>query len=173
MANSMPERLINYRAYVDGAKLAGTVDVTLPEITFKTDTVEGAGIAGSLTTPILGQTEDMTCTINWRTIEKAAFSLLSPEMHDLELRGSQQVTDVSSGTLTTVAVKISMRVQPTGFSLGTFAVGAATGSASNFTVYYIKLWHNGVPVLEIDKPNSKCVINGVDHLAKVRADLGE
>lgn len=171
--NQMPERLVNYRVYGDGAKCFGTVDVTLPEITYKTDTVEGAGIAGSLTTPILGMFEDMTLSINWRTIERVPFALLTPGIHTLELRGSQQVTDIASGMTTTAAVKISCAVAPTTYSLGTFAVGAATGSSSTFTVYQIKIWHNGVPVLEIDKPNFICIIDGVDHLAKVKADLGE
>lgn len=171
--NQIQERLVNYRVYCDGFKEAGTVDVTLPDIAYKTDTVEGAGIAGSLTTPILGMFEDMTLTLNWRTIERAAFKAFTPGIHTLELRGSQQVTDVSTGQTSTVAVKISCAVSPTTFGLGTFAVGAATGSSSTFTVYQIKIWHGGVPVLEIDKPNFICVIDGVDYLAKVKADLGE
>lgn len=173
MANQMPERVINYRAYGDGGKLVGTVDVTMPEITFKTDTVEGAGIAGSFSSPVPGMLEDMTCSINWRTVEKSAIELLTPNLHTLELRASQQSTEVSSGTISTVPVKISMKVVPTGFSTGTLAMGATTGSSSNFSVYQIKMWRNGEELLEIDKPNFICRINGVDYLANVREDLGE
>lgn len=171
--NQMPERLINYRIYGDSAKFIGTVDVTLPEIAFKTDTVEGAGIAGSLTTPILGMFEDMTLSLTWRTIQRQSIAILAPGIHTLELRGSQQVTDIASGQTTTVAVKISCAVASTNYNLGTFAVGASTGSSSAFTVYQIKVWHDNVPVLEIDKPNFICVIDGVDYLAKVKEDLGE
>lgn len=170
--NQLPERLINFMAYADGGRLAGVVDATLPEVNFMTETITGAGVGGNMTTPVLGMVDDMTASLNWRTIERAALSLVTPGIHALELRGAQQATDVASGQIKTIPVKVSMRVAPTGFTAGTLAVGATTGSASNFSVYQIKMWVDGVAVLEIDKANFICEIDGVDYLASVRANLG-
>lgn len=53
MSNPVPERLINFRVYVNGNNQAGVATVDLPDLEFMTDTVSGAGIAGEVDSPIL------------------------------------------------------------------------------------------------------------------------
>ena len=54
MSNPVPERLINYRVYLEGNALAGIATADLPDLEAMTDTVSGAGIAGEVDSPIIG-----------------------------------------------------------------------------------------------------------------------
>ena len=54
MVNQVPEKLINFRVYLDGNNLIGVADVELPSIEAMTETVKGAGIAGEIDSPTLG-----------------------------------------------------------------------------------------------------------------------
>ncbi len=170
--NTVPERLINFRVYNNGADLLGIANVDLPELAAMTDTVSGAGIAGEVESPILGHFGSMTSTFTWRTIEEKAIDLAAQKSHMIEVRGSQQVYDASTGTYQTKAVRATMQVVPKNISLGSFAVGSTTDTETEFEVLYIKLYIAGKAILEIDKFNYKCVINGTDLLAGVKVDLG-
>ena len=52
---NVPEKLINFRVYQDGADLLGVADVSLPSLEAMTETVKGAGVAGEVDSPVLGQ----------------------------------------------------------------------------------------------------------------------
>lgn len=95
--NSIPERLINYRVYNDANALMGMATVDLPELQAMSDTVSGAGIAGEVDSPVLGHYQAMSSTFNWRTIERPALELAKQQAHQLEIRGSQQHYDNTTG----------------------------------------------------------------------------
>lgn len=170
--NKIPERLINFRVYNNGNDLLGVATVELPELEAMSDTVSGAGIAGEVESPVMGHFGSMTTTITWRTIEKSLAELAKPDAHALEVRGSEQVYDAANGIYSTVPVRCSMRVSPKTVSLGSFEPGSTTDSEQEFEVTYLKLEVNKKEVVEIDKYNYIARFNGVDVLAKVRADLG-
>lgn len=170
--NKIPERLINYNAYSKNNTLYGMATVELPELEAMSETVTGAGIAGEVESPTLGQYASMTATFTWRTIERAAFELSTPGSHNVDLRGSQQVYNAGTGTYDTSAVRVSLLVTPKNTSLGSFEPGAQTDTEQEFEVLYIKMWIDGKEVLEIDKFNYIVRFNGKDVLAKVRRDLG-
>ena len=172
MSKQVSEKLINYRVYRGGTEYLGTADVTLPSLEYLTETVKGAGIAGEVDSPTIGNFASMSCALNWRTIEPAAVRLAAPQAHAIDFWGSQQVFNTSSGEYDSVGVKVSVRAIPKKYDLGKLEPGATTDSASEFEVIYIKLSHNEKVLLEIDKYNYKCVIDGVDYLAKVRSQLG-
>ena len=65
-----------------------------------------------------------------------------------------------------------MRITPKTVSLGTFETGSTTDTEQEFEVLYLKVYVNGVAILEIDKYNYIAKFNGVDQLAQVRKDLG-
>ena len=172
MSNPVPERLINYRVYLAGNALAGIATVDLPDIEAMTDTVSGAGIAGEIDSPVLGHFGSMTCTCTWRTITADATQLAAQKAHEIEFRGSQQVYDAANGTYSTVPVRVAIRGIPKRLGLGSLEVGSATDSETEFEVNYMKVFVNNLPRIEIDKYNFKYVVDGVDYLASVRADLG-
>lgn len=170
--NQVPEKLINFRVYEDGVDLLGIADVELPSIEAMTETVKGAGIAGEVESPVLGHFGSMTCTINWRTIVRPIISLAEPRTHNLDFRGASQIYNAASGQYRTQSVKVSVRALPKKTGLGKLDVGANTDSSNEFEVVYLNLMIDGSKVVEIDKYNYICYINGTDYLKEVRQALG-
>lgn len=171
--NPVPEKLINFRVYYeDGTDLLGIADVELPKIEAMTETVKGAGIAGEVESPVLGHFGSMTCTINWRTVVKPTIGLAEPRAHNLDFRGAAQLYDAATGEYRTSSLKVSIRGIPKTTSLGKFEVGATADASNEFEVIYLKGSVDGKEIIEIDKYNYICRINGKDYLKGVRQALG-
>ncbi|TEB13363.1 phage major tail tube protein [Pelotomaculum propionicicum] len=170
--NQVPEKLINFRVYEGGADLIGIADVELPSIEALSETVKGAGIAGEVDSPVLGHFGSMSVKINWRTVTKPTVSLAQQKGHSLDLRGAIQVLNAGKGEYKVVPLKVVVRGIPKKTELGKMDVGAKTDSSNELEVVYIKVLLDGKKLLEIDKYNYICVINGEDYLADVRDALG-
>lgn len=169
----IPEKIINFKAYFDGsASHSALVDVTLPTIEFMTDTINGAGIAGEMESPVLGHTQAMTTEFNFRTITATDFNTLEPRSYQIELRAAPQSTVQSTGKIEVSKLSIVIKGTPLSHDLGTLAVGATTDSTKSFSTTYIKIEYDGKVVLEIDKINMKYAVNGTDYLIAVRNALG-
>ena len=169
----IPEKLINYKMYVDGAAAASAlVDATLPSIEFLTETINGAGIAGEIESPTIGHTQAMTTELNVRTILDADFSLIEPKSHQFEFRAAQQSTVQSTGAIEARKLSVVMKTTPLSYDLGTLAVGAPTDGTLTFSVTYLKIEYEEKKVLEIDKVNMIYNVNGKDYLHVVRNILG-
>ena len=170
--NPVPEKLINFRVYENGNDLLGVADVQLPSIEPMTDTVKGAGIAGEVDSPILGHFGSMTATLNWRTVTKPLVRLAQQKAHSLDLRGAIQVYNAALGEYAVIPLKVVLRGIPKKTDLGKLDVGSAGDASSEFEVVYMKVTLNGETMIEIDKYNYICVINGEDYLLQVRTALG-
>ena len=170
--NIVPEKLVNFRVYDAAMNLLGLADVQLPSIEAMTETVKGAGIAGEFDSPTLGHYGSMTLGLNFRVATPQTLALAAPVAHALEIRGSIQAYNAALGIIQTQALKIVVRGIPKKSDLGKLAPGAPMETSVEFEVVYIKVFLGGVAYFEHDKLNDITVIAGVDHLAKVRADLG-
>lgn len=167
-----PDKLINYMCYLEGNKLVGTTDVTMPDISFMSETLKGAGIAGEIDSPTIGHTQSMSVSINWRSLIDDNVSFAAPKTYLLDFRGSQQVYDESSGEYVSKALKLVMKCIPKAVGLGTLDTSVTVGTSTEFEVVYLKLSLEGIEKVEIDKINFIYSVNGVDYLQKVRTDLG-
>lgn len=170
--NPIAERLISYRAFDENGELLGTADVQLPDLEYLSDTIKGAGILGEIDTPIFGHLAQMSMTINWRTLSKPAIFLARPGVHQLEFRSATQIQNAGTGEIDISSTKVTVRCMPKKVSLGKMDVGTASDTNNEFQVTYIKIVQDGEVTAEIDKLNYICIINGVDHMAKVREALG-
>lgn len=170
--NQIPEKLINFRVYEDGADLLGIADVELPAIEAMTETVKGAGIAGEVESPTLGHFGSMSVKINWRTVTRPTVRLAQQRIHNLDLRGAIQVQNAGTGELKVVPLKVTVRGLPKKTELGKLDVGATSDASNEMEVTYIKVVLDSKVLLEIDKYNYICIIDGVDYLKKVREALG-
>lgn len=168
----VPEKLTNYTAYRGGTERLGTVDVELPNLEALTETVSGAGIAGEVDSPTLGHYGSMETTLNFRTLDVPMLRLAAPIAHALDFRGSQQVFNSTSGQYESQAVRVSVRAIPKTTTGGTLAVNATTGSSISLECIYYKVVVEGRTIIEIDKYNFICTIDGVDYMAKIRENLG-
>lgn len=168
----IPDRLINFICYVNTNNLLGTVDVTLPEIGAMTESVSGAGISGELELPTIGHTANMTVALNFNGLTAQNANFMTGETYDLDIRGSQQVTDTATAEISEVSVRVVIRGLCTKMSIGTAAVNAKFGNNVEFSVPYIKLFIDGVEIYEIDKLNFIHKVMGVDQLAITRKNMG-
>ncbi len=168
----VPEKLINFRVYMNGDDLVGISDVTLPKLEAITETVKGAGIAGEIDSPTIGHFGSMELELNWRTLLKTNVILAKPTGVDLDLRGAIQVNDSATGTLKSVPAKVVVRGLPKSTDLGKLEMGATTDTKNTIEVTYIKVTIDGSDVLEVDKYNYICTIDGTDYLSDVRTALG-
>lgn len=170
--NQVPEKLINFRVYENGVDLLGLADVQLPSLEYMSETVKGAGVAGEVDSLTIGHFSKMTVQFNWRQITKPLIGLAKPIAHQLDIRGAQQVYNASTGEYKVVPIKVVVKATPKKVELGKLNVGATTDSSTEMEVVYIKISIDGVNVLEIDKFNYICNINGTDSLEAVRLALG-
>ena len=172
-ANPIPDKLINASVYRGTDELLGTATVTLPEIAYMTESMQGLGLAGPVETPVLGHFQNMTAKITWNTVNRNAVSLLMTESHQLNVRASVQRYDAGTGKLSPQAVKLVMNTLPKKVGLGKTEPGKKMDSENELEVMYLKLWIGGMELLEIDKLNFVCRILGKDQLADVRRHLGK
>lgn len=163
--------LTNFSAWEDATTWLGIVDVEIPAFEALTETLKGAGILGEGTISVKGHFGSQTLKLNWRTLSKDAVRLAEPKVHTLDFRGNQQLFDALNG-YSDQEVVVKTRCVPLNFSPGKFAVAAATETANEFEVHYIKIIVDGKTMLEYDKYNSVYVVNGVDVMADVRKNLG-
>lgn len=166
------DKVIAYEVWYEGKDFIGTSTVDLPEIAAISDAVKGAGIAGEIEIPALGQISSMSTTLNFNTMEPGANKLNAPKWHMIDLRFVQQKFDASSGQLSPESVKITMKVFPKTRSGGSLEAGTAMGASLEMEVVYYKEVVAGKTAMEIDKLNMKYVVDGVDYYSEIRTGLG-
>ena len=168
----IPDKLKGFMCYDDGNVMIGVADVVLPNIAHMTDTIKGAGIAGEIDSPAVGNLQSMTTTINWRSLVEENVIYIAPNTYHLDFRGSVQTYDPDSGDFTSKYVKVVMKAIPKTFTPGNFDTATQMGTNLEAEVIYLKITIEGNELVEIDKLNYIYRVNGVDYLAKVRKDIG-
>lgn len=164
--------MTGFEVYNEGTRFLGMATVDLPELNFKTNTLNGPGIMGDLDFPGLGHTENLEITLHWRTINTDLIELAEQKAHDITLRGSQQNYDQAGKKIASEAVRIDFRGLPKGATLGKFEHVEQTDSESLFEVITLHIYIAGIQKVKYDKVNYICEINGVDYLKDYRANVG-
>lgn len=168
------DQIINdFAVYEDAKEYYGTAEVELPEISFLTEELQGAGISGKLETVVIGFMEAMTAKFNFRTVTKATVKMTEPRIHNLDCRVAQQIHNSRSGNTETEAIKHIMRTMPKKVSVGKAAPASKADASGEHTVYAYQMYRNGKKEVDLDPMNYICEINGVDYLADVRKALGK
>ena len=96
----MRTHLINrFNAYKSGNKLIGVAgELTMPEVTNLTDTMEGAGTGGNMDIPVVGLIEDMELEVAFMSLCEDVFSVMdTTETADLSFPGALQGQDPVTG----------------------------------------------------------------------------
>jgi hypothetical protein len=168
-----PEKVISFNAYGEGKVFLGLVDIELPGIEFMTDTITGAGIAGEVESPVIGHTKALGVKLKFRTKTRQTLGLLSQKRHLLDLRASVQSRALDKGgSLVTTPEKIVVGGLVKKHSLGKLESAKAQDCEVELDADYLKVTLDGEDVLEVDKFAMVFKVNGTDHLASVRSDLG-
>lgn len=167
-----PDKNINFTVFDEGNNMLGVATVDLPEVSYMTETLSGAGIAGETETPAIGQFGSMETGINFNSISKDLSGFVSPKAKMVDFRAAMQEYESGTGELKVVPVRITMNILPKGTPLGSLATAAKTDTTVNAEVTYLKMWIDGDLKMEIDKFNYICNIDGKDYLEEVRNALG-
>lgn len=163
-------RLVDFNVYIDGGTEAATADIELPTLEAESEDYSGAGFLGTASIPVQGAFGSTELVINFTTLCEDVFKTTTGT-HDYDFRGSQMV--LRNGRVEEVGLKVTARADTKSTALGTLAKNSSTDSSVTTEVLYLKIDVDGKNVLELDKPSYKYVVNGVDVIAKRRANLGK
>jgi hypothetical protein len=171
--SKLDEGVITCALYENSTEYYGVAEVTPPNVEFITNTISGAGMAGEYDEVIIGYLKSMSVGIKFNTFEEKAMKLLTPVDHTLDLRVAQQYRDNTAGNVGVQTIKHIMVVRPTKLSPGAVKPASTTDASGDYSVSYWAMYIDGVKQMELDPLNFKCIINGTDYLADVRAAIGK
>lgn len=161
--------LKNINLFVDGRGYAGQIDeYNPPELTLVTEDYR----AGGMDAPV-------ALDMGMEPLE-TSFSLIAYDADVLALFGvaeGQSVPFTARGALesydgTVKPVIHNMQGKITQVARGTWAAGQKPQLTITMRLDYYKETHNGTVIHEIDVPNMKRIVNGVDRLAAIRRAIG-
>ena len=153
---AIDQSVINFAVYEDSVEYLGMSKVTLPDVTFLTQSISGAGVGGNVEAGILGHLEAMTLGLEFRTTTPQSVQLSELRRHSIDLRVANQYEDPVAGTVEARKEKHIFVVVPKSTKGGTIAPATPTSGSGEYAVRYWATY-----------------INGVDYLAGVRAALGK
>lgn len=166
------EKVTLYKVYSEHGDLLGSAKVTLPDIEYLSDTMTGAGIAGEIDSPTIGQFAAMTTKIGWKVPEKKAGDLLAPGLHSIEVRANIQQFDERTGGYKNVPLRAYMKVRCKKLTGGEVDNNKPLEAEQEFSVVYYKHLVDYRELWEIDVLNAVCRFNGVDYLAEAKRNVG-
>ncbi|WP_324710091.1 phage major tail tube protein [Pseudomonas citronellolis] len=165
----VPQILFNTNLFVDGISFAGDVPtLTLPKLTVKTDDYRGGGMDAPIDMDMgLEKLEASFSTNGVRREAMVYFGLADQTAFSGAFRGSFKGQKGA-----TTAVVATLRGMLKEVDPGDWQPGEKAAFKFSVGVSYYKLEVGGRVIYEIDPVNGVRVIDGVDQLASVRADLG-
>ncbi|KAA8750097.1 phage major tail tube protein [Paenibacillus sp. UASWS1643] len=169
----IPLKTIDFSVFEEGkADRLATANIELPGFETLTTEISGAGVMGIIEVPSPGQFASQTLTINWNVIVRQAFSMMKSGQIALEFRSAQQIVDNTSGAVLAEGIKITFRGLSKNSNLGSLAKNESTGGTTELEMTYIKIFIDGVAVLEVDKLAYVFRINGEDQNSDIKKILG-
>ena len=168
-----PESLIDFKVYEDKNEYLGIAQVGLPDISYITQTITGAGIAGNVEAVLIGMLDVMTTTMQFRSCTEAAAKLAKPTAHQIDLRVAEQYWDSVGGQRVIQADKYVLKVIPKKTSPGNVSPASPADANGEYSTYYYAAYKDGNKLWEIEPHNYICIIDGVDYMAPVRKALGK
>ncbi len=173
MANIVPEKGINFSAYLEGADCLGVAEGNFPNLEAMTSEVKGAGVAGTVDSIVLGHFSSITATLKWRNTTDHFAKLAAHRTFDLDLYAAHQDYDAGLGEYKKVSLHLFLKAIPKSVNFGNLTVGDTAGMETELEVLYLKAEIDGKEHIEMDKYNYIYKVDGVDYLAGVRSALGK
>lgn len=171
--NKVPEMLQDARVYWDGEdNMMGIANVDMPELSSSTASITGVGLAGEIDAPVHGHFQSMEMTLNWRTPHTSGLRISGGKPVSLQVYGSIQSMDSGANEYVEEQIVVTVRGRAKSYAPGTFEAMNTTDSSNTIEVHYIKIEMDGKTVVEIDKFGYKCIVDGVDFMAKIRQNIG-
>ncbi|MBQ4431076.1 MAG: phage major tail tube protein [Synergistaceae bacterium] len=173
MSNVVPEKMNNFTVYIDGEEQSGIAEGNFPSGQFMTSEIRGGGVAGIIESPGLGHMQSMTVELTWRSITDRFIDLMIPEGHELDMYSEMLAFDAGRGEYVSKSVNIYMKAVTKEVEFGRLVVNDSSDTKSTHEVYYMKMFVDGVEVIELDKYNFVYKVRGTDYFAQTRRALGK
>lgn len=166
---TLPKQIVEFSVY-NNSVLIGTGDeLPLPDVAFKTYTATTAG--GDIDLPTL-MAENMEQEVKFDVLDKDAAGLISVgSATALTIRGAVQYVNSNTHGLEYKQIKIEEKGITSKVSIGTLKKGDKMDSSITQNLTYLKITLGGTVVLEIDKLNGTCKVNGKDIKSVITALL--
>jgi P2 family phage contractile tail tube protein len=169
-AQAIPEIINNFKVYNgDGDELSGvTGEMSLADLTNLTATISGAGVAGTYNTPVIGQYDSIQQEIPFRVMYKDVTTIMNPmKVARLNIRGAIQVTNKSTGVSEFCGFRYVVGGRCVAAKPGSMQPANPMSSSVTIEATYVLVEIDGEKVIEIDKLNNICKIDGTDLLEAV------
>lgn len=164
----MPQYLRNVNVYVDGRGFAGQFEeLQLPKLTLQTEEYRGGGMDAPVELDLGMEKLEAQLTVNqYNPKVFALLGLVPGNIVNITARGALD----EDGTITPVVVTLNGAWKE--IDMGSWKPGEKAANTFQIACRYYLLSIAGTPTVEIDVPNMKRVIQGVDQLAEIRAATG-
>ena len=162
-----PNAIIADTCYCDNTLAAKDVSSSLPAVTFLTTEVKAMG---SMDVILVGLLEAMEASVTKVGLDMGLAKMLTPEKHNYEFRGVQNVTK-ANGTTVPEGFKAFLTAVPKGIPATSIEIGSNTENEVSLAVSRYQLYVNGEEVLCIDRLSQICRVNGVDYYSKIASML--
>lgn len=167
------EAIKEFEVYEDSVNLIGIARVTLPNIPLVTQTINGAGISGSVEAPVRGHVDVMNATFNFRSYTEDAVRIHTPGKHMLTLMASEQYWDTEAAEEDEDPIKINIIGRSKTMTPGDLAPATTPSATVEYSVSRYEGYRNGTRLWCIDPTNNIYEIMGVDYLEKTRKNTGK
>lgn len=166
----IPQVINCFNVYRDGDRQIGiATEVTLPEIAYKTVTIEGAGIPGSYDEAVIGNFDSIKQTIPFNNLDTRMIDFSNPmEVQNITMRASQQMGDTSIGVTSYRGIRVVEKGKCVSFNPGKIKQADKMDATVVIECMYFLLEIDGQKLIEIDKWNGVYVVNGKDLLEQSR-----
>lgn len=167
------KKITNANVYVNGSNLLGKVsEAMMPDITIKQIDFTPVGMHGTMSLPV--GFDKMEMSLKWTTFDSDVMAQVADGYTSLtgQLRASQETYDSGGGRSAEESYLYQFRGRPSNIPAGSFKQHENAEGETKVQLDYLKLIIAGNTIYEIDIPNNKYVVNGVDKLATYRANLG-
>ena len=170
---SIPQAVNGYKAYGPDGLLVGTgAEVTLPSFEAVTAELKGAGIAGVLDIPLVGQFGPQTLGLTFNALTKEGLAMMQSGSIQLEIYGSVQVVNQQSAQTELEEHRVTVTGLLKTANWGTFAIAETMGAEFEIECLWIQYAIDGAVQVEYDKLGENYVVQGIDHLAAKRQAEG-
>ena len=170
--NAHDSHVDNYEIFISGGRSLGSAEVTLPDLKYMTADIKGAGIGGVITMPSRAMFENLEMTIKWRTVNKDELKFLQHQALSFACYAAQQEYDAGTGEFNVVQHKLEVQGVPKNVNLGKLAPSEVMDTETVISIITLKETLKGNVILEIDKLNYVCKVNGIDLAADLKRALG-
>ncbi len=171
--NKIPEVINDCRAYLDGTDdFISVKTVELPNFESPTEDITGIGVAGTISAPVQGHFNSMETAFDWQMPTKTSTKLFGGKEVSIDVYADFQNFDGAENAYVHDQYHVVIRGRVKNHEPGTVEAMKPMNSKTTVETHYIKIELAGETLCEVDKYGYKCVIDGVDLLAEVRANIG-